>query len=424
MRKQLKIVTVIATVLLLTCLSVVPVAAQPAVCRFAGTATLDENPGTTVTAELEDGTVVGGPVDVDPADSSYYMLIPQVGGVPAEGATLNFYVDGFLGGTDTWNAGGIKTLDLVAVTGVQYTLDVNINPEGGGTVTGDGINCPADCTQDYAEGTVVELTAAANDGFEFVNWTDDAAGTALTVEVTMDEGYSITANFTIPSERVELEFRGSLAKGERETLLTPDIPGGATELEITLDATADIDLELYDSTTFVIGWRAIISSPGSTTRTYQGDTFAYSGWAGGDEYITADGPLSRAYTLKVYGYEAGDYVVTVSYMPGPPDETPPEITITAPDGTVGAPTTIEVSATDLSGVSMIWFGVYAEEYPEEWGEGSPVVMICTFDDEGSVTFTSGWAATYIVEAIAVDNSEAHNMTPEDAPETATFEVLE
>jgi len=222
------------------------------------------------------------------------------------------------------------------------------------------------------------------------------------------------------TEVVEQEFTGSLAEGETETLLTPDIPGGVTELEITLDATADIDLELYDGTTFVIGWNAIISSSGSTTRTYEGDTFAYSGWDGGDEYITADGPLSRAYTLKVYGYEAGDYVVTVSYMPGPPDETPPEISITAPDATVGVPTTIVVSATDLSGVAMVMFTVSSPSLEYE----DIIENVMSFDDEASLTFVPGWAATYIVRAFAVDNSEAHNVTPEDTPVRVTFVVSE
>ena len=263
--------------------------------------------------------------------------------------------------------------------------------------------------------TVTASTTAGTYSFSGVVKDEDK------VEYTTTGDINITVAVDCMPLPVELEFRGSLAKGERETLV--NIPGGATELEITLDATADIDLELYDSTTFVIGWNAIISSSGSTTRTYQGDTFAYSGWAGGDEYITADGPLSRAYTLKVYGYEAGDYVVTVSYMPGPPDETPPQITITAPDATVGIPTTIEVSATDLSGVHMIWFSVYPAEDPEEWPNGEyPLAMICTFTDEGSLTFTPGWAGTYTVEAGACD--ELGNCTPETTLVEMTFVVSE
>jgi uncharacterized repeat protein (TIGR02543 family) len=206
LRRQLKIITVIATVLLLTCLSVAPVYAQPPICTWNGTATLDGVAGTTVSAQLADGTEVGTAA-INPADASYYMRVTQVGGVPAEGEILSFYVDGFLGGTDAWNAGGLKTLNLAAVTGPPptfYDLAVNISPAGGGTVTGDGINCPGDCTEDYAEGTVVQLTATANAGagFEFVNWSGDASGTNPTVNVTMNADKTVTANFRIPGEYV------------------------------------------------------------------------------------------------------------------------------------------------------------------------------------------------------------------------------
>lgn len=78
----------------------------------------------------------------------------------------------------------------------------------------------------------------------------------------------VTVHATFVPKEVELEFSRSLAKGERGTLVV--IPGGATELDITLEATADIDLELYDGNTFVIGWKAIISSSGPTTGTYKG----------------------------------------------------------------------------------------------------------------------------------------------------------
>ena len=148
------------------------------------------------------------------------------------------------------------------------------------------------------------------------------AGSA-TVSVSYTEG-AITETATVavtitPAAYSEI-FTDGLAKGERETLAI--IPGGVIDLEITLTATADIDLELYDGDIFVIGWKvngtkARIYSRRSTTDTYEGDTFAYSGYKGVDgynEYINADdGPLGRPYTLKVFGYKAGTYTVTVSY---------------------------------------------------------------------------------------------------------------
>ena len=269
---------------------------------------------------------------------------------------------------------------------------------------------------------VYDLTAPADaDGSYTIagtivgeDWSDAVGGeTEITVSPTPE-----------PPPEVELEFSGSLAEDARDTLVV--IPTGVTELEITLSATADIDLELYDGDTFVIGWGGEIDSSGSTTGTYQDDTFAYSGWDGGEEYITADGPLSRAYTLKVYGFEAGDYTVTVSYMPAAPPNPPPTISITVPATvTLGSPVTVTVSATDPDGVGMVSFMV-SSPWPEEWRSNSNseyedvIGYVISFDDEASFTFVPGWAGTYTVDAWAVDDLGNH--TPYDTPVTVTFIV--
>jgi hypothetical protein len=111
---------------------------------------------------------------------------------------------------------------------------------------------------------------------------------------------------------------------------------------------------------------------------------------------------------------------TVSYMPGAPDATPPEISITAPDATLGVPITIVVSATDPSGVATVMFTVSSPSLEYE----DIIENVMSFGNEASLTFTPGWAGTYTVEAMAVDNSPAQNMTPEATPETATFVVSE
>ncbi|MFN8493339.1 MAG: hypothetical protein U0350_37420 [Caldilineaceae bacterium] len=47
----------------------------------------------------------------------------------------------------------------------------------------------------YTQGTVVNLTAVANDGFTFGTWSGAATGTANPVAVTMDAAKAVTANF-------------------------------------------------------------------------------------------------------------------------------------------------------------------------------------------------------------------------------------
>lgn len=208
------------------------------------------------------------------------------------------------------------------------------------------------------------------------------------------------------------EFSGTLTQDETAFLTT--IPAGVTELEITLSATADLDLNLYDGNTFVIGWHGEIDSSGSTTDTYEGDTFAYSGWSGGTEYINSAGPLGQVYDLKVYGYRAGNYTVTVSYVLGAPPNPPPTISITVPATVaLGNPVTVTVSATDDDGVQMVRFEVSDSD-------GDIAASIMSFAGEGSVTCTPGEAGTYTVEAWAID--ELGNMTPEANPETTTFVV--
>ncbi len=122
---------------------------------------------------------------------------------------------------------------------------------------------------------------------------------------------------------------GTLVEGDRSGVLAT-IPAGVINLKITLTATADIDLELYDGDTLAIGWKGEVgSAPGGI---YQDDTFAYSGYKGSEEYISTDSPLSQSYDLGVYAYKAGSYTVDVFYAipdtdPAPPPDEPPPATL-------------------------------------------------------------------------------------------------
>ena len=69
------------------------------------------------------------------------------------------------------------------------------NPTNGGTID------PAPGTYSYYINSEVEVTASAYSGYTFSGWTGDASGTAATVDVTMDDNKTVTANFTaIPSD--------------------------------------------------------------------------------------------------------------------------------------------------------------------------------------------------------------------------------
>lgn len=74
----------------------------------------------------------------------------------------------------------------------QYTLQVNVNPAGGGTVTKS-----PDKTS-YSSGETVVLTANAGSGYTFGSWTEGTSplGTSNPITITMNTNRTITANFT------------------------------------------------------------------------------------------------------------------------------------------------------------------------------------------------------------------------------------
>jgi uncharacterized repeat protein (TIGR02543 family) len=69
---------------------------------------------------------------------------------------------------------------------IDYNVVLNVNPVGTGTVSGSGI---------YSMGDMVSITATANQGYQFVNWTNE-----------LDEVISSNANysFTMPADDVTL----------------------------------------------------------------------------------------------------------------------------------------------------------------------------------------------------------------------------
>jgi len=65
-----------------------------------------------------------------------------------------------------------------------YAVNVTVNPANAGTVTG---------ADSYVEGSTATLTATANDGYTFVNWTEN--GTEVSTETTYS--FTVTADHTL-----------------------------------------------------------------------------------------------------------------------------------------------------------------------------------------------------------------------------------
>jgi pimeloyl-ACP methyl ester carboxylesterase len=77
-----------------------------------------------------------------------------------------------------------------------FSLTVSIDGQGTGMVTSSpvGINCGTDCSESYAENTIVTLTASRATGSSFAGWGGSCTGSDI-CSITMDAAKSVTATF-------------------------------------------------------------------------------------------------------------------------------------------------------------------------------------------------------------------------------------
>ncbi|MGM0498374.1 MAG: InlB B-repeat-containing protein, partial [Bacteroidota bacterium] len=125
----------------------------------------------------------------------------------------------------------------------NYTVSVDIEPENGGTVSGDST---------YTIDDEVTLTATPNEGNEFVNWTDNEGN-----EVSDDSVYT----FTMPSEDVSLTANFDSTQTdiwEREVSGKIDIYPNPAREKVNIKADSKINRAvIYDITGSVVYNRTI-----------------------------------------------------------------------------------------------------------------------------------------------------------------------
>ncbi|MGB5926019.1 MAG: hypothetical protein WBH01_08045, partial [Dehalococcoidia bacterium] len=89
------------------------------------------------------------------------------------------------------------------------------------STTGGSVTTPGEGTSTYDEGTVVDLVAEAEEGYGFVNWTGDvgtiANVNAASTTITMNDDYSITANFV----RLVIQYDLTLTSTDGGDVTTP-----------------------------------------------------------------------------------------------------------------------------------------------------------------------------------------------------------
>jgi len=149
------------------------------------------------------GTVSGTGISCGSDCSENYAQGTQVTltAAAASGSTFAGWSGGGCSGTGncvvTMNANQSVTATFNSSAPVTYSLTVAKAGTGSGTVSGTGISCDPDCTETYAQGTQVTLTAAAASGSTFAGWSGGGCSGTGNCVVTMNANQSVTATFTL-----------------------------------------------------------------------------------------------------------------------------------------------------------------------------------------------------------------------------------
>lgn len=89
----------------------------------------------------------------------------------------------------------------------QYRLTVTKRGSGDGIISGEGINCGADCDQWYDEGTPVTLTANPGQGSVFVGWSGDDCSGVGECTITLNTDKILNAGLVLNGNTVTKKNR-------------------------------------------------------------------------------------------------------------------------------------------------------------------------------------------------------------------------
>lgn len=127
----------------------------------------------------------------------------------------------------------------------RYTVTVTVNDEAMGTATGGGT--------EFLTGDIATLSATANDGYQFVNWTYGiTTSTDNPLELTVEGDITVTAHFEAKPLAIEGTVKRAVQIGESTVVLTHEADGtphlykvvdGTLEAEISQEGVIARDID-------------------------------------------------------------------------------------------------------------------------------------------------------------------------------------
>jgi len=125
------------------------------------------------------------------------------------------------------------------------------------------------------------------------------------------------------NEKGSGSFSTTLSQGAVD--LIGDIPVNKIGVEILLDSSQDLDIQLFDGEVALVKWPdGQLSGPGQQELQHNGMKITWSGYNGtngswGNEYIRIEGRVSSKLTMKAFAYASGSADVTYEWGIGAGD---------------------------------------------------------------------------------------------------------
>ena len=342
------------------------------------------------------GTAVAAPLVETWAVGSTHTIAttsPQAGAPGVQYVWSNWNDSGAISHTITVPSAAPQYL---ATFNTQYQLTTAANPSIGGTVspTSGGY---------YTSGTVVPLTATANAGYSFTNWTGNVANsTSASTTITMTAPQSVTANFSLI---IVAASTTTSVSSSNDPSFTVD-PGSSVTFTATVSSTSTVNegtVTFSDTANDFTcsGGNTVPVSNGTATCTTsfstEGSRNVTATYSGTVNFQTSNGFVTQTvnnHTVVTGNQFCNQGAITVPSTAGAATPYPSNIFVTGLSGSVGAVTvqlngisSSDIAQTDLllvgpTGAAIVPFAAV--------GDGSTISDVnVTLDDTASSLIPGG-----------------------------------
>jgi len=261
---------------------------------------------------------------------------------------------------------------------VTYALPVSKTGDGTVSSSPTGINCGSDCSENYASGTSVTLTASPATGSTFAGWSGACSGTSSTCTVSMTAARSVSASFamarTTSVGNIEMSLRSSWGRTDSTAKVTVRDGTGTLVAGATVSGT----------------WSGVVSGSSSAVTNASGEAEFQS--------ARVRAPTGGTFTFTVTNVALSGY----TYNPSDSVETSDSVTV----GGAQAPTAV-LTADRVSGTAPLTVNFSAAGSSDP--DGTIVSYSWSFSDGGSQSGASAQRTyttpgTYTATLTVTDNS--------------------